>query len=111
MLKNHSELKAMAAKNPNAEDIYAPSLIDNFYPTRPSELENVCLYDFVAHYKYDGNYKNGERKYRKLTKPVLPNHKIFNPLKEEERELLLLTHDPVCSFPEQSGIDIRWGNR
>ena len=86
MLKNHSELKAMAAKNPNAEDIYAPSLIDNFYPTRPRELENVCLYDFVAHYKYDGNDKNGERKYRKLTKPVLPNHKIFNPLKEEERE-------------------------
>ena len=49
-VKNHSELKAKAAKNPNAEDIYAPSLIDNFYPTRPSELENVCLYDFVAHY-------------------------------------------------------------
>ena len=77
MLKNHSELKAMAASNPNAEDIYAPSLIDNFYPTRPSELENVCLYDFVAHYKYDGNDKNGERKYRKLTKPVLPNHKFL----------------------------------
>ena len=57
MLKNHSELKAMAASNPNAEDIYAPSLIDNFYPTRPNELENVCLYDFVAHYKYDGNDK------------------------------------------------------
>ena len=86
MLKNHSELKAMAASNPNAEDIYAPSLVDNFYPTRPSELENVCLYDFVAHYKYNGTDKNGERKYRNLTKPVLPNHKIFNPLKEEERE-------------------------
>ena len=43
---------------------------------------------------------NGERKYRKLTKHVLPNHKIINPLKEEERELLLLTQDPVCSFPE-----------
>ena len=78
---------------------YARSLIDNFYPTRPKELENVCLCDFFAHYKYDGNDKNGERKYRKLTKLVLPNHKIFNPLKEEERELLLLTHDPVCSFP------------
>ena len=99
MLKNHSELKAKAASNPNAEDIYAPSLIDNFYPTRPRELENVCLYDFVAHYKYDGNDRNGQRKYRKLTKPILPNHKIFNPLKEEEKELLLLTHDPVCSFP------------
>ena len=72
--------------------------------------KNVCLYDFVAHYKYDGTDKNGERKYRKLTKPVLPNHKIFNPLKEEERESLLLTHDPVCSFRERSGIDIRWGN-
>ena len=111
MLKKNSELKAMAASNPNAEDIYAPSLIDNFYPTRPSELENLCLYDFVAHYKYDGSDKNGERKYRKFTKPVLLNHKIFNPLKEEEIELLLLTHDPVCSFSERSGIDIRWGNR
>ena len=30
MLKNYSELKAMVASNPNAEDIYAPSLIDNF---------------------------------------------------------------------------------
>ena len=86
MLKNRSELKAMAAQYPNAEDIYAPSLIDNFYPTRPRELENVCLYDFVTHYKYDGTDINGERKYRKLTKPVLPNHKIFNPLKEEQRE-------------------------
>ena len=35
---------------------------------------------------YDGTDKNGEQKYRKLTKPVLPNHNIFNPLKEEERE-------------------------
>ena len=68
------------------EDIYAPSFIDNFYPTRPSELKNFCLYDFVAHYKYDRNDKNGERKYRKLTKHVLPNHKIFNPLQEDERE-------------------------
>ena len=42
MLKNHSELKAMAAKNPNAKDIYAPSLIDNFCRTRPSELENFA---------------------------------------------------------------------
>ena len=90
MLKNHCELKAMAASNPNAEEIYAPSLIDNFYPTRPSELINVCLYDFVAHYKYDGTDKNGECKYRKLTKPVLPNHIIFNPLKEEER--VISTH-------------------
>ena len=79
--------------------IYAASLIDNFHLTRPSELENVCLYDFVAH--YDGTDKNGEHKYRKLTKPVLPNHKIFNQFKKRrERELLLLTHDPVRSFPE-----------
>ena len=64
---------------------YAPSLIDNFYPTRPSELEKVCLYDFVAHYKYDGTDKNGERKYRKLTKPVLPNHKIYEQHNEQPK--------------------------
>ena len=61
---------------------------------RPSELENVCLYDFVAH--YDGTDKNGEHKYRKLTKHVLPNHINL----KKKRELLLLTHDPVRSFPE-----------
>ena len=31
-------------------------------------------------------------------------------LKEGERESLLLTHDPVCSFLEKNGIDIRRGN-
>ena len=46
-----------------------------------------AFFDFVAHYRYDGTDKNGERKDRKLTKPVLPNHKIFKPLKEEHREI------------------------
>ena len=44
MLKNHSELKAMAAKNTNAEDIYAPSLIDNFI--QPG-LENGKMFAFM----------------------------------------------------------------
>ena len=29
---------------------------------------------------------NGNRKYRKLTKPQLPNHKLFDPETEAQRE-------------------------
>ena len=49
-------------------------------------MEDVCLYDFVSLYTKCGVDKDGNTIYRKLSKPVLPNHKIFNPNKEEERE-------------------------
>ena len=39
-------------------------MIDTFYPQRPSELEDVCLYDFVANYGLD---THGKRQYRKLS--------------------------------------------
>ena len=49
-------------------------------------MENVCLYDFVAYYDWQGKDDNGNRKYRKLTKPRLPNHKLFDPENEAQRE-------------------------
>ena len=49
-------------------------------------MENICLYDFVAEYAKDGVREDGNTKYRLLNKPVLPNHKIYNPSREEERE-------------------------
>ena len=79
-LKDHKVLKDMANDNPETEDIFEDNLIDSYYPQRPRDLENICLYDFVA------NYDNGDRKYSKLTKPRLPNHKLFDPEKENERE-------------------------
>jgi len=42
--------------------------------------------DFVANYDWYGKDANGVRKYPKLKKPSLPNHKLFDPEKEAPRE-------------------------
>ena len=85
-LKDHKVLKDMAKDNPETEDIFEDNLIDSYYPQRPRDLENICLYDFVANYEWYGKNYNGDRKYSKLTKPRLPNHKLFDPEKENEIE-------------------------
>ena len=56
--------------------------MDTYYPQRPEELEECCLYDFK---KYGIN-SNGKRIYQKLAKPIIPNHRIFDPNKEDQRE-------------------------
>jgi len=82
-LKNHQKLKEM---DPDSTDIFEDNLIDNFYPNRPEELEDLCLYDFVMWYTYSGTDSCGKRMYRKLNKPRIPNHRIYDPSKENERE-------------------------
>ena len=49
-------------------------------------MEDVCLYEFVAQYTKSGVDEDGNTVYRKPGKPILPNHKIYNPNKEKERE-------------------------
>lgn len=61
-------------------------MVDIFYPARPKELENVCLYDFVQWYAYSGTSSDGTRDYKKLKKPLLPNHKLFDTSNENQRE-------------------------
>ena len=39
-LKTHQKLKEM---DPDSTDIFEDNLIDNFYPNRPEELEDLCL--------------------------------------------------------------------
>ena len=85
-LKDHRVLEDVAKRDPDSEDIFQDNLLDNHYPRRPSDLEGVCLYDFVANYDYCGTDGCGNRKYRKLTKPRLPNHKLFDPEKEDQRD-------------------------
>ena len=85
-LKDHSKLQEIAKQDPNNKDIFEDNLIDKFYPQRPSELEDVCLYDFVANYELQGVDTHGKRQYRKLTKCKLPNHKLFDPDNENQRE-------------------------
>ncbi|KAL5457558.1 hypothetical protein EMCRGX_G034829 [Ephydatia muelleri] len=86
MLKTHKQLVEVEKMNPASTDILEGSMVDIFYPTRPNELENVCLYDFVQWYKYCGTDKDGSRVYQKLQKPLLPNHKLFDPSNENQRE-------------------------
>ena len=69
----------MAKDNPQTEDISEDNLIDSYYPHRPRDMENICLYNFLANYEWYGKNDNGDRKYSKLTKPLLLNHKLFDP--------------------------------
>ena len=83
--------------------IFDSNLIDTFYPDRSQDME-VCLYDFVKHYEKKVA-DNGEVKHRKRNKPILPNHKIFDPNKENQREdyyysLLLL----LVPFKEEGNL-------
>ena len=48
-------------------------------------MEGVCL-QLCGNYTKSGVHKNGRRQYRKLHKGVLPNHKMFNSNRENERE-------------------------
>ena len=82
-IKNYSYLTNM---DRSSKDIFNPSVIEDFHPTRPNNKEDVSLYEFVANYKFDKIGKVGEREYKPRSKPVLPNHRKFNPMKETERD-------------------------
>ena len=91
-LKDHKHLQELAKKVPQNKNVFEDNLIDTFYPQRPSELEDIilCLYDFEANYELQGVDDHGMRKYRKLMKPKLPNHKLFDPGNENQYSLVLL---------------------
>ena len=83
---DHKVLLEIAEYDPDTEDIFENNLLDTFYPQRPARLEDVRLYDFVANCDWYGEDANGDRKYTKLKKRRLPNHKLFDPEKEAQRE-------------------------
>ena len=72
-LKNHRVLQDLA------KNIFDDNVLDTFYPREIlSSLENVCLYDFVAHYEFQGIDTAGQRVCRKQTKPKLPTKKSLS---------------------------------
>ena len=97
-LKDHRVLQDVAKANPDSDDIIEGNLLENFYSERPDAMEDVCLYDFVSKYDYSDKDEDRARKYKLLNKR-LPNHKIFNPEKEYQKEAyyysLLLLFVPV----------------
>ena len=46
-VKEHSVISKLPD---DSDDLFYPSWIDNYYPNRPSDLENTPLYDFLAWY-------------------------------------------------------------
>ena len=104
-LKDHRVLKVIAEHNPDTENIFEDNLIDTFYPQRPQELEDVCLYDFVANYDWQSRNDQGRRKYKRLTNAQLANHKLFDPENDNQRDeyyysLVLL----FCPFRDESTL-------
>ena len=77
-LKSHKKLVEFEKLDPSSTDILEGSMVDIFYLARPKDLENVCLYDFIQWY-YHGASSDGTRVYQKLKKPLLSNHKLFDP--------------------------------
>ena len=84
VLKNYTELKQLREIDPNSDDIFAPSVIDIYYPSRPDRLDDLCLYDFVKYIDWYNKDKEGKKTFRKLKKPCVPNHPIFDPRKPEQ---------------------------
>ena len=85
-IKNYRELQQLAESDPHSNDLYQANLIDNFYPNRPTSLAHVCLFDFVKWYRRGDNDAEGRRQYVRLGKPKIPNHRIYDPNKPDERE-------------------------
>ena len=108
-IKGYRELQQMAESDPDSNDLYQANLIDNFYPNRPASLGHVCLYDFVKWYRRGDNDAEGRRQYVRAGKPKIPNHRIYDPNKPEEREAyfysLLLLFVPFTDESELVGND------
>ena len=49
-IKKYGQLKQLAESNPDSNDLYEANLLDNFYPSQPAALSDVCLFDFVKWY-------------------------------------------------------------
>ena len=83
-LKKFSDLKRLNENDPNSEDVFVPTLIEDHYPARPKRLGHKCLYDFVRH--IDWCHRDNEKTYRRLNKPRVPSHPVYDPEKPEQTD-------------------------
>ncbi|XP_026826365.1 uncharacterized protein LOC113562157 [Ooceraea biroi] len=99
-VKSHKEIEML---NSESTDIFCPSLIDTYYPSRPKELESTNLYEYTKWYDITKDkpiskkikyYVLGESLYlRKRKRGYLINHYEYNVHTQPERyyfSLLLL---------------------
>lgn len=68
-------------------------------------MEELCLYEFVKSYTFDCIDSSGNQKYRKLNKVCLPNHQIYDPNKEDEKEAYYYSLLPLfVPFREETNL-------
>ena len=80
MLKKFSDLKCLNENDPNSEDVFMPTLIEDHCPARPKRLGHMCLYDFVRHIDWCHQDK---KTYRRVSKP---SHPVYDPVKPEQTD-------------------------
>ena len=97
VLKTVDDIRTLMDHNPETSDLFQPHWVLDVYPDRPDELENCCLYDFLAWYeRHISTGKKSETlklkhlnySLRKRTKtPYIVTHQIINPnLNDENKE-------------------------
>ena len=68
-------------------DMFENNLIHAYYPQRPEELEQVCLYDFVREYVKCGVDDYGLSMYRKRSKAFARTiYRLYDPHKGNQKE-------------------------
>ncbi|XP_065894145.1 uncharacterized protein [Dysidea avara] len=89
-LKEKSIIEGLEGES---SDIFFPSWVDSHYPNRPEQLENVCLYNFLAYYdlvqaepiRLATYYPFKDGFLKKRTRPYLINHYKHNIDQEVEK--------------------------
>jgi hypothetical protein len=95
-LKPYNSLLELGQLDPDSTDIFCKSLLDDVYPNRPDELEQLSLYDFARWFDNrpasDNNegpgillLKNDKGRIKRRTKPYVINHYQHNPLTSPEQ--------------------------
>lgn len=94
ILKPYKELAEMKSVEPDREDIYTNSYLDDYYPNRPDELDAVSLYEFMKWFDRlpcdnktpQGSLllKNSLGLLKKRQKPYVINHIHHDPRKSPE---------------------------
>ena len=71
--KNHKDLQRLAEHNPDSAILFEDSLVECHCPSRPGRID------------WTHRVKQDEKDYKRLGKPCLPNHKVLNHEKEQQR--------------------------
>ena len=97
ILKSKQAIDQLLDNDPDSTEIFAPSLVDTFYPNRPEQLEKCNLYDFSSKYDVQTNKPSkdvesyimqlecGTRYIKKREKDCIINHYHYKAESEAEK--------------------------